>query len=241
MGGLTTVVGPGGVGKTALALHVAESAKAAFEHGTALVELASINAAEFALDAVCQALGVQDGGARPLKESLLVNLQDKHLLLVIDNCEHLLGATAAIVQLLLRCPRVHILATSREALRLRSECVYTLDGLELPPLTADPRASPAGALFFARALQAQATFSLDAATDARAVAEICIALDGLPLAIELAAARVRVLSPRAIKARLNVCLDVLSSAKHDVPARQRTLRAALNWSYDLLEPSQQAL
>ena len=229
---LTTVVGPGGVGKTVLALQVAATAERHFEHGVALAELASITAPELVLDTVCHSLGLQDGGDRSLQESLLRHLRDKHMLLVLDNCEHLAGASAALAQVLLRCPRVHVLATSRESLRLCSEFVYTLNPLQ---------ASPAVALFVARARQAEAAFSLDNAEDAGAVAEICTALDGLPLAIELAAARVRVLSPRAIRARLSACLDVLSSPKRDVPARHRTLRATLDWSYDLLEPEQQAL
>src|SRR5262249_29000092 len=134
----------------------------------------------------------------------------------------------------------------REALHLRSECLYPLGPLALPSVreegaTPEPGASPATDLFLARARQASASFSLDAAEDARAVADICIALDGLPLAIELAAARVRVLSPRAIRSRLKQCLDMLSSSRRDVPQRQRTLRATLEWSYDLLEPRQQVV
>jgi serine/threonine-protein kinase PknK len=243
---LTTLVGPGGVGKTTLGMHVTEAARMAFANGTAVVELASVNAPELVLPAVCQSLGVQDAGDRPLVDSLLAHLSDKHVLVLLDNCEHLLAASVAVAQLLLRCPRVHILATSREALRLRSECIYALGPLALPSPTDDalitaPASSPAVALFVARARQALATFSLDAAEEARAVADICITLDGLPLAIELAAARVRVLSPRAIRARLANCLDVLRSSNHDVPDRQKTLRATLDWSYDLLDPTQQAV
>jgi hypothetical protein len=183
---LTTLVGPGGVGKTTLGMHVTEAARMAFANGTAVVELASVNAPELVLPAVCQSLGVQDAGDRPLVDSLLAHLSDKHVLVLLDNCEHLLAASVAVAQLLLRCPRVHILATSREALRLRSECVYALGPLALPSPTDDalitaPASSPAVALFVARARQALATFSLDAAEEARAVADICITLDGLPL------------------------------------------------------------
>jgi predicted ATPase/DNA-binding CsgD family transcriptional regulator len=240
---LTTLIGPGGVGKSALGMCVAEAARTAFGNGTAVVELASLNSPELVLPAVCQSLGVQDAGDRSLVDSLLAHVYDKHVLVLLDNCEHLLAATVAVAQLLLRCPRVHILATSREALRLRSECVYAVGPLALPSRTEDVpiASSPAVALFVARARQALATFSLDAMEEARAVADICITLDGLPLAIELAAARVRVLSPRAIRARLANCLDVLSSSNHDLPDRQKTLRATLDWSYDLLEPTQQAV
>jgi non-specific serine/threonine protein kinase len=238
---LTTLVGPGGVGKTTLALDVAEANRSAFAHGMAVVELASVRSPELVLTAVCQQLGVRDGGDRPLADSLLAHLEQRHVLVVLDNCEHLLAASAAVVELMLRCSRVHVLATSRELLRLRGESVYALGPLALPSPASDVSASPAVALFVARARQAVAGFSLDQAEDARAVAEVCIALDGLPLAIELAAARVRVLSPRAIRARLANCLDVLSSAKRDVPDRQRTLRATLDWSYTLLEPRHQVV
>lgn len=239
---LTTLVGPGGVGKTTLALSIAGANRSAFAHGTAVVELASTRSPELVLAVVCQQLGVRDAGGRPLAESLLAHLHDKHLLVVLDNCEHLLAASAAVVELMLRCGRVHVLATSREKLHLRSECVYTLGPLALPSLTSDAfdvATSPSVALFVARARQAEASFSLDQAEDARAIAEVCIALDGLPLAIELAAARVGVLPPRALRARLAHCLDVLRSANIDVPDRQRTLRATLDWSYNLLEPRHQ--
>src|SRR5215471_13786413 len=241
---LITLIGPGGAGKTALALNIAASVGSRYDRGVAVVELASVTAPELVMDAVCHALGVQDAGNRGLGESLAAHLQDGSVLVVLDNCEHVLAAAAEAAALLLRCPNVQILATSREALRLQNECVHALSPLALPESVEhaslrELRASPAVELFLERARQVQATFALDD-VEARAVADICIALDGLPLAIELAAARVRVLSPRAIRARLGDRLDLLTATSRDVADRQQTLRATLEWSYNLLETHAQA-
>jgi predicted ATPase/DNA-binding CsgD family transcriptional regulator len=241
---LVTLIGPGGAGKTALALTIAASGEPRFDSGVAIVELAPVREPELVLDAVCHALSVQDAGNRGLGDSLAAHLQDRHVLIVLDNCEHLLAATAETIERLLSCPNVRILATSREALRLRNESVYPLRPLALPEAVeqasvSDLRASPAVELFLERARQVQATFTLDE-VEARAVADICVALDGLPLAIELAAARVRVLSPRAIRARLSDRLNLLTTTSRDVPDRQQTLRATLAWSYNLLEAHAQA-
>ena len=242
---LTTIVGPGGSGKTALAVHLAEALERDFADGVWVVELAPIASPELVLDAVCQAVGLQDAGSRGLAESLLAHFQDRRGLVVLDNCEHVLRAAASVVDVLLRTERMHVLATSREPLRLRSEHVYALAPLAVPRSTArvsvqEVHAAPATALFVERALQVDASFTLRDG-DAPVIADICVALDGLPLAIELAAARTRLLSPSAIRARLSNRLELLSSGYHDVPDRQRTLRATLMWSYDLLEPAQQVL
>ena len=241
---LITLIGPGGAGKTALALTIAASGEPRLDSEVAVVELAPVLEPELVLDAVCHALDVQDAGNRGLGQSLATHLQDRQVLIVLDNCEHVLAAAAETVERLLCCPNVWILATSREALRLQNEVVYPLSPLALPELVdgaslIELRASPAVELFLERARQVQATFALDE-VEARAVADICVALDGLPLAIELAAARVRVLSPRAIRARLSDRLNLLTTTSRDVPNRQQTLRATLSWSYKLLEAHAQA-
>ena len=217
---LITLIGPGGAGKTALALTIATRGEPRLDSEIAVVELAPVLEPELVLDAVCHALDVQDAGTRGLGESLATHLQDRQVLIVLDNCEHVLAAAAETVERLLCCPNVRILATSREALRLQNEVVYPLSPLALPELVdgaslIELRASPAVELFLERARQVQATFALDE-VEARAVADICVALDGLPLAIELAAARVRVLSPRAIRARLSDRLNLLTT---DRPGR----------------------
>ncbi len=226
-------------------LEVADRSEGAFEGHVAVVELARVSSAELVLDAVARSLGVQDAGNRELADSVVAHLRERRVLVVLDNCEHVLDAAAAVAELLLRAPRVHLLATSREALRLRTEHVYALSPLAVPDVASglsvsELHANPSIALFVTRARQARASFALDE-HEGRAVADLCVALDGLPLAIELAAARVRMLTPRAIHARLADRLDVLTATERDVPERQRTLRATFDWSYQLLDPAQQAL
>ena len=226
-----------------------------FPDGAWFVDLAPLADPTQVPDAVAQALGVRESGGRPLAAALRDSLREKRLLLVLDNCEHLLpGAAAAAAALLEAGPGVAVLATSREPLRVAARAGAPGAPLGLPPLPGPPGAPGAAppsdpaalsqyeavALFVERAVAAQPDFVVTNAT-APAVAELCHRLDGLPLAIELAAARVKVLPPAALLARLDRRLAVLTGGRRDAPARQQTLRATLDWSHGLLAPAEQAL
>jgi predicted ATPase/DNA-binding CsgD family transcriptional regulator len=242
--GLLTLTGPGGSGKTRLALALAASVEDHFTDGAAFVSLAPLSDAAFVPNAIAAAVGLREADGQPLLAMLMQFLHERALLLLLDNCEHLPGAAPDVAALLAHCPRLKVLATSRAPLRLSGE-----QELHVPPLALAGEAerelavlasSPAVALFCARAQSLDPAFALSAA-NAAAVAAICRRLDGLPLAIELAAARTRVLPPAALLARLEQSLDVLGDGPRDAPARQRTLRATIAWSYALLEPAAQAL
>jgi predicted ATPase/DNA-binding XRE family transcriptional regulator len=247
---LVTLTGPGGVGKTRLALAVAESlgGEERFADGVAFVELAPVLAAGRVASAVAAALGLKETGDRSPTDLLVDALRVRELLLVLDNFEHVLPAAPLVAELLAGCPGLGVLVTSRERLRLRGEWEVPVEPLSLPappdlarPASPEELASaPAVRLFVARAEEAQPGFALDAST-APAVAEICRRLDGLPLAIELAATRVRVLPPAALLERLGRRLPLLTGGARDLPARQQTLRATVAWSHDLLAPEEQAL
>ena len=229
---LVTLTGAGGVGKTRVALQTAAELAGEFEHGAHFVPLAPIGDAEQVVPAVAQTLGVREPGSRALVEALGEFLRERELLLVLDNVEHLLPEAANVVAaLLVAAPHVKALATSRAALHVSAE-----RALAVPPL-AEPHAV---ALFVERARAAGRGF-VPGEQDGAAVAEICARLDGLPLAIELAAARVAVLTPGALLARLGTRLDLLADGPRDAPERQQTLRATMDWSYELLTPSQRAL
>jgi predicted ATPase/transcriptional regulator with XRE-family HTH domain len=250
---LLTLTGPGGVGKTRLALQVAaevmaatDSDRAAFPDGAWFVDLAPLADAGLVPTAIAQALGVREVAGRPVIQTLCDHLRKKYLLLVLDNCEHLLPAVAHdIAALLSGAPGVTGLATSRAALRVYGEHEYPVAPLQLPdrghPLDVASLADvEAVALFVQRAAAAAPDFAL---TDQNAgfVAEVCRRLDGLPLAIELAASRIKVLSPRALAARLDQSLELLVNGPRDRQPRQHTLRATLDWSHDLLTGDEQAL
>jgi predicted ATPase/DNA-binding CsgD family transcriptional regulator len=256
---LLTLVGAPGIGKTRLALAVAQAlvdglpaganngtgAEPGFVDGAVFVPLAPLRDPEMVVPAIAQALGVRDGGGRPVLESLLMALRDRRLLLVLDNCEHVLAGAPAVAQLLKACPGLTVLATSRAPLHLYGEHEYSVPPLALPDLArlADPQALaevPAVVLLVERARAVRPEFGLTA-ENAEAVAEVCVRLDGLPLALELAAARLKLLPPGAILARLASRLDLLSGGARDRPARQQTLRAALAWSHDLLSAGEQRL
>lgn len=229
---LVTLTGAGGVGKTRVALQTAAELAGEFEHGAHFVPLAPIPDAEQVVAAVAQTLGVREAGSRPLAEAVGEFLRERELLLVLDNVEHLLpGAANVVAGMLAAAPHVKALATSRAALRVSAE-----RALALLPL-AEPHAV---ALFVERAGAARRGF-VPGEQDGAAVAEICARLDGLPLAIELAAARVAVLTPGALLARLGTRLDLLAEGPRDAPERQQTLQATMDWSYELLTPSQRAL
>ena len=242
---LLTLIGPAGVGKTRLALELAASLLHQFEDGILFVDLASICDPRGVTCAVAQTLGVSEAGERPLLERVTDVLRDQRLLLVLDNFEQVLGAAGQVAELLAASPGLKVLVTSRAALHLRSEHEFPVPPLGLPELSRLPdlealSATPAVTLFVerARAVKPDLMLSHD---NARAVAEICTRLDGLPLAIELAAARSKILPPGAMLARLQKRLDLLTGNGADLPARHRTLREAIGWSYDLLDTGEQAL
>jgi predicted ATPase/DNA-binding XRE family transcriptional regulator len=242
---LLTLTGPGGVGKTRLALEIGRQVRGDYADGTAFATLASLGDPSFVLPEIARTLGVGTDGTRPATEVLTEALGARELLLILDNCEHLPAAMPAIAALLAACPGLTVLATSRAALRLRGEWVYPVPPLAFPDMAAHPTrealaAAPAVALFVERARAVRPDFALTDA-NAPAVAAICARLDGLPLAIELAAARANILPPPALLARLEHRLALLTGGAIELPDRQQTLRAAIEWSYRLLEPAEQAL
>jgi diguanylate cyclase (GGDEF)-like protein len=242
---MLTLTGTGGTGKTRLAVRIAGDLVRSFRHGAWFVDLAAVRDPEGVAIAVADVLGVRKARGRPVLASLGAWLARKQLLLVLDNCEHLLPACAALVDVVLRtAPEVRVLATSREPLGVEGEQAQPVPPLSLPaPDVDDPRQLlrfEAVRLFVERAVLAQPRFVLDA-TDAAAVREIVRRLDGIPLAIELAAARLRHLSSEQITRRLDDRFALLAGGSRTALPRQRTLRALVDWSHDLLLPSEQIL
>jgi predicted ATPase/DNA-binding CsgD family transcriptional regulator/DNA-binding XRE family transcriptional regulator len=245
---LVTLVGPGGIGKTTLATDVAAGLaheQAAFPDGVAIAYLAAASIDDMPL-MVAEALDMQLSGMRPVWEQILDALRDQRLLLVLDNLEHLLALSgdalaAAIERMAAEAPGVRLLTTSRERLRLNAEWVMELGGLELPPASAGPRAerSEAVRLFVERARQAAPSFALDAESRA-AVVRICRQLEGMPLAIELAASWARALAPAEIAVEVERALDFLTANNRDAPARHQGMRAALDHSWSLLNTYERA-
>jgi len=242
---LLTLVGPGGGGKTRLALRITEEMMGAFRDGVFFVQLAPVSSSELVVPAITEALGLAQTTGKPLLDALKDFLREKHILVTLDNFEHVAPAAPLLMELLIAAPELRLLVTSREVLRLSGEHVFLVPPLNLPDLEALPGpemlpAYEAIALFLQRAAAARADFVLTA-ENAEAIAEICAGLDGLPLAIELAAARVRLFSPTAMLARLHGRLAWLTGGPRDQTNRQQTLRATLDWSYKLLDPTQQAV
>ena len=243
---LVTLTGTGGVGKTRLALQVLTEVLADFPDGVSFVSLAPLSDPALVLSTIAQILDVKESGARPLPDLLTAFLRDKHLLLCLDNLEHLLPAAPQLTDLLTTCPHLTILVTSRAVLHLQGEHIFPVPPLAVPELTRLPPTAEtlpryaAVALFLQRAQAIQPTFQITS-TNARPLAEVCIRLEGLPLAIELAAARITLFPPQALLARLNQRLQLLTSGTHDVPARQQTLRNTIAWSYHLLDEEEQRL
>ena len=241
---LVTLVGAGGVGKTRLALAVAEGILDGYPDGVWLVELAPLADPMLVPGAAAQALRLHEEPGRPVLEALCGHCNGKRMLLVLDNCEHLLPACTALAGALLRAaPELRILATSREALGIAGERHYRVPSLSVPDPQHLPSPELAGSyeamrLFVARAQERRDTFALSS-TNARAVAEICARLDGIPLAIELAAARVSALGVEELASRLDDRFRLLTGGARDALPRQRTLRATLDWSYDLLTAQEQ--
>src|SRR5919204_2446446 len=242
---LLTLTGAGGTGKTRLALQVAADVLDAFSDGVFLVSLAPITAAELVVPTIAHTLRLREQTGESLAETLREYLRNKQLLLLLDNFEQVLDAAVSIADLRAACPTLKVLVTSRAPLRLSGEHVYPVPPLALPDAedTFDPQSllrSDAVALFVQRAAAVKPDFRVTA-ENAGAVAKICVRLDGLPLALELAAARVQILSPQPLLDRLGQRLALLTGGARDLPARQQTLRAAIDWSYGLLSEDEQLL
>jgi predicted ATPase/class 3 adenylate cyclase len=242
---LVTLTGPGGTGKTRLALHTAAESVDHFPNGVWFVALEALRDPELLLPTIAQTLGLYESGDRPLAAALREHLVDQRVLLVLDNFEQLLTASRTVADLLDGAPHLRVLATSRAPLRLAAEHAYPVPPLGLP----DPASLAAlesfsqyeaVALFVERARAVAPDFAVTN-ENAPAVAELCVRLDGLPLAIELAAARVKLLPPQALLARLGQRLELLRGGARDRPERQQTLRATLDWSFDLLGEEQRRL
>ena len=242
---LLTLTGAGGTGKTRLALQVAADVSEGFPDGVFFVNLAPLSDPEFVLSAIAQVLEVRETSERSLLDRLHAALRDKHLLLVLDNFEQVVQAAVPVAELLTTCPKLKMLVTSRMALHVRAEQEFAVPPLALPDFKHLPdlvalSQYAAVALFIQQARAVMSDFAVTNAT-APAIAEICVRLDGLPLAIELAAARIKLFPPEALLARLGQRLAVLTGGARDVPARQQTLRATITWSYHLLDAQEQQL
>ncbi len=241
-----TLCGPGGIGKTRLAVRLACDLVPEFPDGAWLVELADTASADLLPRRVAATFGIREEQDRPLIATLAEALRARRLLLVLDTCEHIVDGCADLVQqLLASCPSLRVIATSREPLRVRGETVWRVPPLSVPttldPLSlADLARHEALQLFAERASAARTGFALGS-ENAEAVARLCLTLDGMPLAIELAAARVRALSVEQIASRLDDRFRLLASGDRTAPARQQTLRAAVDWSYELLSEPEQIL
>ncbi|UCC53463.1 MAG: AAA family ATPase, partial [Anaerolineaceae bacterium] len=241
---LLTLTGPPGTGKTRLGLRVGTEVLNQFADGVYFVELAPISAPALVANTIAQLFGVRETTGQPLVKTLEIYLRDKHLLLLIDNFEQVIDAAPLVSDLLSAAPGVKALVTSREALRVYGEQEYAVPPLSLPdPGSIEPLQIgqyEAVELFCQRARAVKADFALTEG-NAAVVADICVRLDGLPLAIELAAARSKVLTPDSMFERLDDRLLTLTGGARNLPARMQTLRAAIDWSYDLLEADEQHL
>ncbi|MFN8496416.1 MAG: adenylate/guanylate cyclase domain-containing protein [Anaerolineae bacterium] len=255
---LLTLTGPGGTGKTRLAIQAAANllhrslpgdTVEIFADGVFFVALGPVHDSALVVSTIAQALHIREAGGGPLLDNLKSYLRGKRLLLVLDNFEQVVSAATAVVELLAASPTLKALVTSRIVLQLRGEYEYAVPPLGLPDLWRLPPGLPVATairdndavrLFVERAQAVRPDFTLNA-DNALAVAQICLQLDGLPLAIELAAARIRVLTPQSLLQRLSSRLKLLTGGSRDLPERQQTLRNAIDWSYDLLEPGEKAL
>jgi predicted ATPase/transcriptional regulator with XRE-family HTH domain len=247
---LVTLTGPGGSGKTRVALEAGRRAATAFPDGSVFVSLAVLSEPELVTSTIAAALRIREEKGLPLMRTLQAAIGDRSTLLILDNFEHLLPAAARVFELLAACPHLRVLVTSRELLRLSGEQVYPVPPLALPERSRLPTSgeesmlragqSEAVRLFVDRARSARPDFRLDART-APAVTAICVRVDGLPLAVELAAARIRYLSLGALRDRLDERLSLLTGGSRDAPQRQQTLSNTIGWSYDLLDENEKRL
>ena len=243
---VVTLTGPGGIGKTRLALQIAGDSLPAYADGVWFVELAPLGDPGLVPQSVAATFGIRDEGSRSIGDTLAAYLADRHLLLVLDNCEHLIGAAAQLTDMLLRRAKdLHVLTTSREALAIAGEAVFRVSSLGLP----DPAQLPdletvsrheAVELFLDRARSAKSTFTIND-SEAHSLASLCVQLEGIPLAIELAASRVTVLSVAQIAARLHDRLSLLTGGSRAASPRHQTLLAAIEWSYALLSEPEKRL
>ncbi len=240
---LVTLTGPGGVGKTRLALQIANDLIDEFAGDVQFVPLAAIREAHLVLPALAQAVGLVALSGSPPRDGLLAHFAGRDFLLVIDNLEQVLAAAEDLSDMLARCPRLTILATSRESLRIAGEHEFPISPMTLPIAGSSAEQlirSESAQLFLQRAQAVKPDFVVTAET-APAIADICVRLDGLPLAIELAASRIKIFSPQAIQARLVDRLALLSRDGRDMPNRLRSMRDAVGWSYDLLTDDERVL
>ena len=247
---LLTLTGPGGIGKTRLALRLAAELETKFGSAIYFVPLSTVTDLDLVLPAIARAIEIPDIGGHSIPEVLKKSLRDRRVLLILDNFEHVIDAAAQVTDLMTHCPDLTVIVTSRVVLRVQGEQEFAVPPLATPargpgrtwnvsPI-AELTTHDAIALFVQRAQSVQPTFTLND-NNALAVAEICTRLDGLPLAIELAAARIKILTPSSLLTRLSNRLQVLTSGARDQPERLRTMRNAIAWSYDLLTPAEQAL
>jgi predicted ATPase len=240
---LVTLTGPGGVGKTHLSLTVAANVARHFDDEPVFVPLAPIHDAHLVLPSIAGAIGIRPAPDHPLVDALAAALRGRRMLVLLDNFEQVMPAAPEVAVLIGACPHLTMLVTSRSPLRLRAEREYPVSPLALPELNQAASARTMGenasvALFVERARAARPDFALTE-SNAATIADICRQLDGLPLAIELAAAMIRVLSPQALLARMTNRLRLLTHGAPDLPDRHRTLRDTIRWSYDLLSPDEQ--
>src|SRR5262249_45162919 len=241
---LQTLLGPGGVGQNRPALEGAAPVKRPFADGVTFVSLAALRERDLLAASIAQALGIRDTGGQTPEGRLLEYVRQRHMLLVLDNMDYVLGASPLLAELLARCPHLRILVTSRARLHLRAEHCIVIEPLGLP----DPadlaraeavRAAPAVALFVQCVRMLMPDFAVTS-ENAATIGSICRRLDGLPLAIELAAARLTVLPPHRLLARLDASLRVLVGGARDLPEHQQTLRATLAWSHEMLHAGEKA-
>ena len=242
---LVTLTGTGGVGKTRLGLQVATELREEFADGVHFISLAPISDPNLVIPTIAGSLDIKETGTQSLLDLLKASLYNKHLLLVLDNFEQILPAARQLTDLLASCPQLKIMVTSRAALHLSGEHEFAVAPLPVPDLTQSPILADLAQvetvrLFVERAQAIKADFALTE-VNARAIAEICVRLDGLPLAIELAAARIKLLPPQALLKRLEHRFSVLTGGAQNVPTRQQTLRNTIAWSYDLLDAAEQHL
>ena len=238
-----TVSGYGGTGKTRFSIELYRRLQADYEGGAAFVSLASVTASAEVMPIIGTTLDIAEAQGRSALDALCTVIGGRRALLVLDNLEQVLDAAGDIASLVSRCPALQVITTSRAPLKIGAEVEFVLPPLELPAQDATPdamRACPSVALFLQRAEKVKPGFALTNG-NAPAIAAICRRLDGLPLALELAAARVRILEPAALLQRLDHALDLLTSGDRDLPIRQRTLRATISWSYSLLDAAEQRL
>jgi len=239
---LLTLTGPGGVGKTRLSLEVARELRGTYEHGSTFVSLAGTASPEYIIPAIANELGYEFSGTLELKSQLFQFLRDKHILLVLDNLEHLLSGIQLVGELLEYAPHIKLLATSREHLNLWAEWIFEVQGLPIPASVEwnHLESNSAAALFLQRARQTNANFILTA-EDAQAIMRICRLVEGLPLGLELAATWVRMMPVTEIAREIERSLDFLTTTARDVPQRHRSIRAVFDYSWDLLSEEEQRI